>query len=584
MGRLLARLLLVVIATGLLLLIAEGALSFAGQPSLRTLIEGDLPQFLALEERAGGRGDRVSRTIGGADRGDAGNAAVAGSPAGAGEPGIAGGDGEALPAADFDLHPDPAVGRVLHRNSSFVLHGAPVEADDLGLRRRVDGPRGENPLRIVVLGDSVAFGWGLSGEQTLGTVLERLLADHRAPGARPVEVRTVAVPGWNTRNATSFLFDHWDRLAADIVLFLPIPNDLCDNIATVASGFGEVPVPDLLARDPWMHVGYNGSYLTELFRRRKRGEVRATLADVGPVAVECDLGAESRGRYDAMAATVRELRDRLEAHGCKLRLLGYRQDDFWWLLADRLRRGQVDVPVIPLLSKLQASDVLPTDAHPNASSAATFAAWIAEALVAAGDVPGPLTSPLPQPLADVLERRGAPASPDEVAARADAVREKLRDALRPEIDLQTGAGCLQVYGETDGAGRVASRLLAVLRRAGGRLRIEVEPVVERPDLYPMAVTVEADGRRVGEFVIAGGAGSDPSGGGASTSGRSSVRQVVTLDLPAVGDPAGSPAGVPASDAAAIDVKLTPARSGWMDVDGRWTEVSFRLVSMACVSG
>ncbi len=131
--------------------------------------------------------------------------------------------------------------------------------------------------------------------------------------------------------------------------------------------------------------------------------------------------------------------------------------------------------------------------------------------------------------------------------------------------------------------RVASRLLAVLRRAGGRLRIEVEPVAERPDLYPMAVTVEADGRRVGEFVIAGGAGSDASGGGASTSG-SSVRQVVTLDLPAVGDPAGSPAGVPASDAAAIDVKLVPARSGWMDVDGRWTEVSFRLISMACVSG
>src|SRR5262249_34935256 len=159
---------------------------------------------------------------------------------------------------------------------------------------------GSDPLRIVLLGDSVAFGWGLTAEQGLGPVLERLLAEHRAPDARPVEVRVVAVPGWNTHNSTRFLLDHWDRLRPDIVLFMPVANALSDDTCTVWSGFGEIILPDRYSPDPWFHVGYNAAFLATLLQRRQRGEVRTSLREAGTVALESDLGPESARRFDEM--------------------------------------------------------------------------------------------------------------------------------------------------------------------------------------------------------------------------------------------------------------------------------------------
>jgi len=575
-GRLLARLLVAAAATGLTLLVVEGALSFAGGRSLRTLVHGDLPQFRTLEaeraRRADGprsaSADTAAASTAGADR--------AAGAAGAGDAGTGtAGTEPPLPSQAFDLHPDPAVGRVLKRNATVELHGKTIETDDLGMRRR-DGPQDPEALRIVVLGDSVAFGWGLDAGTTIGEVLERLLREHRPADGRPVEVQTCGIPGWNTHNAAAFLFDHWDRLRPDLVLYFPVANDVSDGIVTASSGFGDFLLPDLLSPDPWFHTGYNSAFLAALLERRRRGEVRTTLADAGCEALENDLGPESRRRFDATAARLRDLRQELAARHCELRLLFYAESAYGFMLQDRLRGA--DLPVIPLFTTLAADDMLSdTDAHPNARSAAAIAGWIAQALVAAGDVSGPLDALLPQPPSEVTSRRAEPHDAEDIRQRADAARASFRKRLRSEVDIPSGVGCLQVYGALDGAGRAGSRLLVQLaceaadedgRRDGqgeaaaagapARLRLEVAPVAERPDLYPLAVAVEVDGVRIGSFTIDGGS-AEPQDG---------RRQVIMLDVP---DPHGT----------AIDVKLVPERYGVLPDGPRWSEVSFRLISIAC---
>jgi hypothetical protein len=546
MKHVLSRILLAVAAAGLALVLVEGVLSLSGGRSLRLLVYGDLPQFQTL------------RSMG--DEGHGGGTAGGGAPAEIGD----GGRADApLPDSVFDFHPDPRVGRALRRSTTVGLSDIVIATDEIGMRKRPAPPRGPDPLRIAVVGDSVAFGLGLTDEQCLAAVLERLLAEHRAPDSRPVEVRTVAVPGWNARNSSSFLLDHWDVLRPDVVLFVPVGNDLSDSITAIWSGFGQVTLPDLNAPDPWFHVGYNAAFLETLLERRQHGEVRTSLREAGTVAVESDLGPESSRRFDDMAAMLLELQDRLASLGSKLCLLPYTEDDYWWIVQDHLLRAGARIPVIPMLARLLAEDQLPANAHPNARSNAVFAAWAAAALIQSGDVPGPLTSPLPEAPADVAARRARLLDEAGVRRRADEARARAREALLPEVNLDTGVGCLQVYGALDGAGRVQSRLLVLLRAPGPRLRLEVSAVAERPDLYPLPVVVEVNGQRVGEIVIERPLPRDLKGGAAP-------RLTATFELPDLG---GAPA---------CDVKLIPARYAVAPDRRKWGEVSFRLHSIACV--
>jgi len=551
MRHLLSRLLLAVAAAALALLVVEGVLSLSGGRSLRLLVYGDLPQFRTLGER-----DRERGREGGERAPEAGEAT--GRDDG-------GREDAPLPDSVFDFHPDPRVGRALRRNATIGLADLPVATDAIGMRKRPAPPRGPNPLRIVVVGDSVAFGLGLTDDQCLAAVLEQLLADHRPPDARPVEVRTVAVPGWNTRNSTSFLLDHWDELRPDIVLFMPVGNDVSDSITSIWSGFGPITMPDLNSPDPWLHVAYNAAFLDALLQRRQRGEVHTSLREAGTVAVESDLGPESSRRYDDVAATLAALRAHAESLHAKLYLLPYAEDDTWWIVLDRLRRAGERIPVIPLLGRITVEDELPSNAHPNARSNAAFASWVAAALLQSGDVPGPLASPLPEPPADVAARRAAPHDDADVRRRADEARARAREALRPEIDLDSGAGCLQIYGALDGEGRVGSRVLVQLATPEGRgaLRLQVSALPQRPDLYPLPVEVQVDGQHVGDFVIERPLPRDVKDGEAP-------RVTATFNLPDLGG------------ATACDVKLIPARFAVAVDRRRWYEVSFRLHSIACV--
>ena len=77
--------------------------------------------------------------------------------------------------------------------------------------------------RILLLGDSQAFGWGVSYRRTLGVQLARTL---EATGRERVEVINAAVPGFNTYQQAALLERAGIAYSPDCVLVLFTSNDL----------------------------------------------------------------------------------------------------------------------------------------------------------------------------------------------------------------------------------------------------------------------------------------------------------------------------------------------------------------------
>jgi hypothetical protein len=105
-------------------------------------------------------------------------------------------------------------------------------------------------FRILVLGDSHLFGWGVAQDESFAQVLERRL-DALAPGR--FEVLNAGVPGYNTVMEARWLDLHVAELEPDLLLVHYVDNDM--------------DLPNFLSAppDPW---ALDDSYLVDLLRRR----------------------------------------------------------------------------------------------------------------------------------------------------------------------------------------------------------------------------------------------------------------------------------------------------------------------------
>lgn len=103
-----------------------------------------------------------------------------------------------------------------------------IRINGQGLRDRTFSP--EPPagaLRVLVLGDSQTFGYGVEAEQTYPKLLEAELSRELS---RPVEVINAGVPGTGTAQQLHFLEEAGWALKPDMVIVGVFPfNDLGDN-------------------------------------------------------------------------------------------------------------------------------------------------------------------------------------------------------------------------------------------------------------------------------------------------------------------------------------------------------------------
>lgn len=113
---------------------------------------------------------------------------------------------------------DPVVGFRLRPNNTYTeVGGAVASTNSRGFRGpEVVLPRPAGGIRILALGDSSTFGYGVTPAEDYPGRLERLLS-RRFPG-RAVEVINAGTPGWDSANGLAFLVSEGLSWKPDVVL------------------------------------------------------------------------------------------------------------------------------------------------------------------------------------------------------------------------------------------------------------------------------------------------------------------------------------------------------------------------------
>ncbi|MCP4003029.1 MAG: hypothetical protein GY725_02415 [bacterium] len=120
---------------------------------------------------------------------------------------------------------DPDVGKRMRPNWEGREFGIDVRTNSRGLRNPEIGyERTPEKTRVLVLGDSLTFGYRLQEEQSYPRLLEGILNSARPDD--PVEVINTGVVGYSTRQEAAFLRVEGVRYQPDVVLlaFYPV-ND-----------------------------------------------------------------------------------------------------------------------------------------------------------------------------------------------------------------------------------------------------------------------------------------------------------------------------------------------------------------------
>ena len=111
-------------------------------------------------------------------------------------------------------------------NRSAFLMGVPVSINSGGLRdREFTREKPPGTYRIMMLGDSTTFGWGVRLEDTAAKFLERKLNDHLPPGYDKVEVINTGVGNYDTVQEVTYYETIGRTYHPDLVVLVFFIND-----------------------------------------------------------------------------------------------------------------------------------------------------------------------------------------------------------------------------------------------------------------------------------------------------------------------------------------------------------------------
>lgn len=122
-------------------------------------------------------------------------------------------------------HPNEQMIFDLRPNLNVQFQGVPVTTNSCGLRSpELPVAKSSGVVRIALLGDSFAFGWGVRQEESFAAVLERELSTIIGPDRR-VEVINLGVPGYSTFQEVARLEEIGLDFQPDLILVYFIVND-----------------------------------------------------------------------------------------------------------------------------------------------------------------------------------------------------------------------------------------------------------------------------------------------------------------------------------------------------------------------
>lgn len=213
--------------------------------------------------------------------------------------------------------PDEIAGYTLSKNWSGDAFGAPVRTNRLGYRGANWAPRAApGTLRVALVGDSHAFGFGVAEDEAIGAELGRRLG---ARLGRPCEVLSFALPGYNAEQQLKALRGYALPSNPDVVVVLMCENDhepsrWADSEGWLHRGSEEPwqrPVP-LASERHLLRGSHAFLYFKLLWRRARAAKSHAPagpdpnwMTQVGQVPVSDELRKRVAEPLAAMVAACR---------------------------------------------------------------------------------------------------------------------------------------------------------------------------------------------------------------------------------------------------------------------------------------
>lgn len=126
---------------------------------------------------------------------------------------------------------------LMHPGEEYNWQGIPVRINSQGLRGpEVNLEKPPGTYRILNLGDSVVFGWGVRYEDTYGYWLQELLNQRYGREQVTYEIINAGVPGWNMQNILAYLETEGLDYQPDLILLnFTVVNDVYGGSALEAS-------------------------------------------------------------------------------------------------------------------------------------------------------------------------------------------------------------------------------------------------------------------------------------------------------------------------------------------------------------
>ncbi|TAJ21162.1 MAG: hypothetical protein EPO68_05335 [Planctomycetota bacterium] len=271
--------------------------------------------------------------------------------------------------------------------TEFALH---TDAHGLRVPERGAGPRvprgteRERALRVLCLGDSVTFAWGIEERDGWVRVLERTA---RARDGRALECLNAGHPKYNTIQEADWLAAHGDVLEPDAVVLTYVVNDVEDQYAVYerlmaeSAAAAQTPPPWSARAQQWLRVRLHG--IDGLLTLQRALRDADTGAQRGPGAVE-SLPEYERG-WPGSRDALERIRGWCEARGLPLLVFDASVPRIGALRAWCEERGVrwTDLCFTPAEWE-QGVVISKADSHFNARGNAAMAAKAAAALRAAG--------------------------------------------------------------------------------------------------------------------------------------------------------------------------------------------------------
>lgn len=133
---------------------------------------------------------------------------------------------------------DPRIGHEHVPGKSARLMGVDVSINSNKLRdREIPFEKPAGVKRVLMLGDSLTFGWGVDFDSTSSKVLERELNAHRGPPG--VEVINTGVGNYNTAMEVQYFLNEGQKYSPDLIVLNYFINDAEETPRYTGNFFNE---------------------------------------------------------------------------------------------------------------------------------------------------------------------------------------------------------------------------------------------------------------------------------------------------------------------------------------------------------